>query len=79
MMYVPPGFAHGFLTLTDDAEAIYLVSAPYSQSQERGVRYDDPAIGIRWPVAPEGISDKDRSWPDLDPVFHGLDQLRELH
>lgn len=78
MMYVPRGFAHGFLTLTDAAEAIYLVSASYSQPQERGVRFDDTSIGIRWPIAPTSVSDKDRTWPDLDHAFHGLDQLREL-
>ena len=76
MMYVPRGFAHGFVTLTDDAEAIYLVSAEYSPDNERGVRYDDPAVGIEWPLAPAEISDKDRSWPDLDAEFHGFERMR---
>ena len=76
MMYVPRGFAHGFVTLTDDAEAIYLVSAAYSPDNERGVRYDDPAVGIEWPLQPADISDKDRNWPDLDADFHAFEQMR---
>ena len=76
MMYVPRGFAHGFVTLTDDAEAIYLVSAAYSPDNERGVRYDDPAVGIEWPLQPADISDKDRNWPDLDADFHAFERMR---
>jgi len=78
MMVVPHGFAHGFLTLTEDTEALYLVSAFYSPEQERGVRFDDPRFGIEWPRTPVEISPKDRSWPDLDAAFHGLDLLRGL-
>jgi len=70
MMYVPRGFAHGFITLTEDAEALYLVSAFYSPDHERGVRFDDPAHGIAWPMAPVEMSGKDRSWPDLSEDFH---------
>ncbi len=76
MMYVPRGFAHGFVTLTDDAEAIYLVSAAYSPDNERGVRYDDPSVGIEWPLQPVDISDKDRNWPDLDADFHAFERMR---
>lgn len=76
MMYVPRGFAHGFLTLTDDAEAIYLVSAPYSPEHERGVNYKDPDINIEWPSEPVEISEKDRQWPGLDPEFHGFERMR---
>lgn len=76
MMYVPRGFAHGFVTLTDDAEAIYLVSAAYSPDNERGVRYDDPAVGIEWPLQPAEISEKDRNWPDLDADFHAFERMR---
>lgn len=67
MMYVPKGFAHGFITLNDDTEVIYLVSAFYSADAERGVRWDDSFFGIRWPVAPIVISEKDRARPDFDP------------
>jgi len=78
MMYVPRGFAHGFLTLTADAEALYLVSASYDSAAERGVRYDDPWHGIEWPERPSEISQKDRNWPDYDPEFHGASRLSGL-
>jgi dTDP-4-dehydrorhamnose 3,5-epimerase len=78
MMYVPRGFAHGFLTLTDDAEAMYLVSAFYSPQDERGVRWNDPRFGIEWPIEPAEVSDKDGKWPDFDPDFHGVEKLRGL-
>lgn len=68
MMYVPRGFAHGFQTLSEDAEALYLVSAFYAPECERGVRFDDPHFGIHWPMAPTEMSAKDREWPDWDPV-----------
>ncbi len=72
-LYVPPGFAHAFLTLTDDVEVIYPVSAPYTPQAEGGVRYDDPLLGIELPIAVTTISEKDRSWPLLDrdgpPIF----------
>lgn len=77
MLYVPRGFAHGFVTLTDDAEAVYLVSDPYAPTLERGLRWNDPAIGIRWPVEPIEVSPKDSSWPDFDPEgFHAVEALR---
>lgn len=76
MMYVPEGFAHGFVTLQPDTEAIYLVSATYSPESERGIRFDDPKFAIRWPVVPTELSDKDRQWPDYDPAFHGEALLR---
>lgn len=78
MMYVPEGCAHGFLTLADDTEALYLVSAFYAPDKEHGVRFDDPAFGITWPFRPSEISDKDRKWPDFDPSFHGYKELRGL-
>jgi dTDP-4-dehydrorhamnose 3,5-epimerase len=78
MMYVPRGFGHGFVTLTDNVEALYLVSAFYDPGAERGVRWDDPAVAIEWPVTPAVISDKDRSWPDLNAEFHQTEMLRGL-
>jgi dTDP-4-dehydrorhamnose 3,5-epimerase len=78
MLYVPRGFAHAFLTLTDDVEAIYLVSCFYSPENERGVRWNDPCIGISWPVQPQEISEKDRNWPDLNSEFHGMERMRNL-
>jgi dTDP-4-dehydrorhamnose 3,5-epimerase len=77
-MYVPRGFGHALLTLQDDAEVFYLASAFYAPQQERGLRHDDPALGVRWPITPVQISPKDRAWPDLDPAFHGLEALREM-
>lgn len=65
MMYVPPGCAHGFLSLTEDVEVIYMSSAYYAPAAERGVRFDDPSIGIVWPIRPVDVSDKDRAWPNL--------------
>ena len=70
MMYVPRGFAHGFITLSDDAEALYLVSDFYAPELERGVRFDDSRFGIRWPAQPRVISDKDAHQRDFDPVWH---------
>lgn len=63
MLLVPKGFAHGFVTLTDDVVVLYQVSEFYAPGAERGARHDDPAFGIRWPVPIRGMSDKDRSWP----------------
>jgi dTDP-4-dehydrorhamnose 3,5-epimerase len=70
MMYVPKGFAHGFITLADDTEAFYLVDEFYAPECERGVRWDDPRFAIPWPAQPTVISDKDRNYPDFDPAWH---------
>lgn len=67
MIYVPEGFAHGFLTLADNTEATYQVSQFYTPEAEGGMRYDDPALGIEWPLAVRVISDKDANWPDFSP------------
>ena len=64
-LYVPPFFAHGYQTLVDDTEVSYQVSGAYTPGTERGLRYDDPALGLTWPVPVAVISDKDRSWADL--------------
>ena len=63
MLYVPEQFAHGFQTLEDHTEITYQVSQFYSPESERGIRYDDPALGIGWPLQVEVISDKDLRWP----------------
>ena len=67
-LYVPKGFAHGFLTLTPDVEMAYMVSEYYAPEAQRGVRYDDPHFGIAWPRKVEVISPRDESWPDFDPA-----------
>jgi dTDP-4-dehydrorhamnose 3,5-epimerase len=78
MMYVPEGCAHGFVTLQDDTEALYLVSAFYGPDEERGVRFNDPRFAIAWPIEPAEVSAKDKGWPDFDPQFHGIERLRGL-
>lgn len=70
MMYVPKGFAHGFITLSDDTEAFYFVDEFYAPETERGVRWDDPRFAITWPSPPVVLSDKDRQWRDFDPAWH---------
>jgi dTDP-4-dehydrorhamnose 3,5-epimerase len=65
MMYVPEGFAHGYQSLSDGATALYMVTSPYAPHAEGGLRYDDPAVGIVWPLPVSGCSEKDGSWPDL--------------
>ncbi|KAA3633178.1 MAG: dTDP-4-dehydrorhamnose 3,5-epimerase [Proteobacteria bacterium] len=65
MLYVPEGFAHGFLALSDGAEVNYMVSAEYHPESERGVAWDDPVIAIDWPVDQPLLSEKDRVFPRL--------------
>ncbi len=67
-MYVPKGFAHGFQTLEDDTEVFYQISQFHSPEHARGVRWDDPAFGIRWPEAVRAIADRDRSYPGVKRV-----------
>jgi dTDP-4-dehydrorhamnose 3,5-epimerase len=64
-IFVPRGYAHGFVTLEPDTEVIYKVSDLYSPERERAIRYDDPALGIAWPVSAPQLSDKDRAAPRL--------------
>ena len=63
MLYVPQGFAHGYQTLADETEMIYQTTQPYVSQSATGVRYDDPAFGIRWPLDVTCVSDADRNWP----------------
>lgn len=70
MMYVPKGFAHGFLTLEEDSEVLYMVSESYSKELERGIRWNDPAFNVEWPFQPSVISEKDSSHPEFDPAYH---------
>ena len=70
MMYVPKGFAHGFLTLEKDTEAFYMVTEKYGPERERGIRYNDPKFNIQWPAVPQVISEKDLLHPDFDEAIH---------
>jgi dTDP-4-dehydrorhamnose 3,5-epimerase len=65
-LYVPELFGHGYQALTDSAEVIYQVSEFYAPGQERGLRYDDPALGIEWPLPVSVISEKDGAWPPFE-------------
>jgi dTDP-4-dehydrorhamnose 3,5-epimerase len=74
-LFVPVGFAHGFCTLEPDTEVAYKVTAPYAPTLDRGLAWDDPALGIAWPVAPEAaeLSAKDRAQPRLADLPHCFD------
>jgi dTDP-4-dehydrorhamnose 3,5-epimerase len=63
-LFIPPGFAHGFLSLADHAEVYYMISAAYAPQSGRGFRWNDPAFAIEWPSAPTVISARDASYPD---------------
>jgi len=64
-LLIPAGFAHGFLTLTENAEVLYMIDTPYAPAAVRGARFDDPALGIVWPAAPALVGEKDLLWPAL--------------
>lgn len=70
MLCVPKGFAHGFITLADATEAFYFVDEFYGPECERGVRWNDPKFGIKWPMEPVVLSDKDQKWRDFDAAWH---------
>lgn len=69
-LYIPEGFAHGFLSLTEDAVVGYLISARYHPASAAGARYDDPALAIDWPAKPAVMSEKDGNWPLLAESDH---------
>lgn len=66
-LFVPQGVAHGFQTLADHSEIHYMMTEAYIAEHARGVRYDDPAFGIRWPLPVSAIHDRDRDYPPFDP------------
>ncbi len=72
MLWMPPGFAHGFVTLSEKAHMIYKCTSEYDGAREGGIRWDDPEIGIRWPVHDPIVSAKDRAlraWSDMPAVL----------
>lgn len=64
-LYVPEGFAHGFLTLRDDTEVLYQMSDPFVAQAAAGVRWNDPRFGIEWPQVPSVMSERDANYPDF--------------
>jgi dTDP-4-dehydrorhamnose 3,5-epimerase len=70
MLFIPEGFAHGFCTLKADTEVFYKVSRDYAPQHEGGILWNDPALGIAWPVEPAEavLSDRDRKWPRLSEL-----------
>lgn len=72
-LFIPEGCAHGFQVLEPDSELLYLHTAPYVASAEGGVRCDDPALGIAWPLPVTGLSDRDANHPLIDQNFEGID------
>ncbi|MGB6044103.1 MAG: dTDP-4-dehydrorhamnose 3,5-epimerase [Pirellulales bacterium] len=67
MIYIPKGFAHGYITLTTNAELLYMTDEFYHPDCERGVRWNDPTFGIRWPLDPQVITERDCNFDDFDP------------
>jgi dTDP-4-dehydrorhamnose 3,5-epimerase len=64
-LFIPKGFAHGFITLCDATEVLYMISVPYAAGFERGIRWNDPALAIEWPIDPVAISARDAAYPLL--------------
>lgn len=66
MLFVPGNFAHGYLALVPDTEAFYMATEFYTPEYEHGLRYDDPALGIEWPIPIQAVSEKDKIWPLIE-------------
>jgi dTDP-4-dehydrorhamnose 3,5-epimerase len=71
-IFIPEGFAHGFQTLTDHAQLLYMHTAPWTPGCEGGLRYDDPRLAIAWPLPVTLVSEKDRNYPSIDEGFTGV-------
>jgi dTDP-4-dehydrorhamnose 3,5-epimerase len=76
MIYIPPGFAHGFCVLSEEAEVLYMSTEEYAPSHEAGVIWNDPDLAVRWPVADPQLSHRDRSWPRLRDADNNFEYLR---
>ena len=70
MMYAPKGFAHGFLTLTENTEILYFMDEFHAPESASGLRWNDPALGIAWPTSPLLVSERDATYPDFDREAH---------
>lgn len=73
-LVIPPRFAHGFITLTDDAEVLYLHSEFHAPAAEGGLAFDDPDLGIEWPTTPSVLSERDSNWPRLSASRDEIEQ-----
>ena len=71
-LWIPPGFAHGFLALEDNTLLLYKCTTPYAPTAERAIHYACPKLGIEWPVKPDTVSDKDRDAPTLLEADHNF-------
>jgi dTDP-4-dehydrorhamnose 3,5-epimerase len=65
-LFIPAGFAHGYITLEDDTDLEYLISAPYAPQASAGIRWDDPIIAIEWALPPVVVSSRDEAFPNVD-------------
>lgn len=72
MLYVPPGFAHGFMALSEVAEILYKTTEEYAPQAEAGIIWNDPAIGIKWPIEKPILAPKDARWPNLSEAINGF-------
>lgn len=72
MVYIPRGFTHGFQTLEDDCELLYLHTEFHAPDAEAGYRFDSPSLGIKWPLAPTDLSQRDQGLPAFDPASGGM-------
>lgn len=73
MLYIPVGFAHGFCVTSDTADVVYKVSSEYAPAHDTGIRWDDPRVGVRWPIAAPVLSTKDAQLPLLSECDTGFD------
>lgn len=74
-VWIPPGFAHGFCVLSESADFVYKCTTLYDAADDRGIRWDDPALGIEWPIAEPVLSPKDRALPTLAEAMDDLPSL----
>ncbi|HJX09981.1 MAG TPA: dTDP-4-dehydrorhamnose 3,5-epimerase [Candidatus Binatia bacterium] len=73
MLYIPPGFAHGFCVTSAEAEVLYMTTEEYAPAYEAGIVWNDPDLAIRWPLADPQLSERDRHWPRLRAADNNFD------
>jgi dTDP-4-dehydrorhamnose 3,5-epimerase len=79
LLWIPPGFAHGFCVVSDGAEVIYKATAEYAPELEHGIPWDDPHLGIEWPVTDPLLSERDRRWPPLRSRERLIEEIGSGH